>query len=98
MGRQFEYEGQTYPLRLCAMRKSRVATERACAKAVEKARQHGREAQPQCLESAAFVLVLTSLPDKFSAAQVLELYRCRWQVELAFKRLNGLWSRAPSQE
>ncbi len=87
---QFEYEGKVYPLRLCAMRKSRVAAERARAKAIEKARQHGREAQRQCLELAAFVLVLTSLPEKFSAAQVLELYRCRWQVELAFKRLKSL--------
>ena len=25
-----------------------------------------------------------------SAAHILELYRCRWQIELAFKRLKGL--------
>jgi hypothetical protein len=87
---QFDYEGTIYPLRLCAMRKSKVATERARRKAIEKARQHGRKPQEQCLALAAFVLVLTSLPKKFSAAQVLELYRCRWQVELTFKRLKSL--------
>jgi hypothetical protein len=89
-GVQFEYEGKTYPLRLCALRKSKVATERARRKAIEKARQHGREAQEQSLALAEFVLVLTSLPKKFSAAQVLGLYRCRWQIELTFKRLKSL--------
>jgi hypothetical protein len=87
---QFQHEGKTYALRLCAMRKSKVATERARRKAVEKARQHGRQAREQCLVLAEFVLVLTSLPKKFSPAQVLEFYRCRWQVELAFKRLKSL--------
>ena len=87
---QFEFEGKVYPLRLCAMRKSKLATERARRKVAEKARQHGREAQEQSLKLAAFILVLTSLPKRFSAAQVLELYRCRWQVELTFKRLKSL--------
>lgn len=87
---QFEYEGKTYPLRLCALRKNKVATERARRKAIEKARQHGRVAGEQCLALAEFVLVLTSLPPKFTTDQVLELYRCRWQVELTFKRLKSL--------
>ena len=87
---QFEFEGKIYALRLCAMRKSKLATERARQKVKEKARQHGREAQEQSLKLAAFILVLTSLPKKFSAAQVLELYRGRWQVELTFKRMKSL--------
>jgi len=87
---QFQWEGRLYPLRLCALRKSRTATERAQRKAIEKARQHGRQPQPECLALAEFVLVLSSLPKTFSPAQVLELYRCRWQVELTFKRLKSL--------
>lgn len=87
---QFEFEGKIYALRLCAMRKSKLATERARQKVKEKARQHGREAQEEALKLAEFILVLTSLPKKFSAAQVLELYRSRWQVELTFKRLKSL--------
>ena len=87
---QFEYEGKTYPLRLCAIRKNRVAAERARRKALRKARRNGTQAQAQSLELAEYVLVLTSLPAKFSASQVLQLYRCRWQVELAFKRLKSL--------
>ena len=87
---QFEWEGKLYALRLCALRKSKTATEKARGKVIEKARQHGRQAKPQSLELAEFVLVLTSLPKRFSADQVLDLYRCRWQVELTFKRLKSL--------
>ena len=32
----------------------------------------------------------TSLPPSFSAPAVLELYRLRWQIELAFKRMKSL--------
>jgi hypothetical protein len=87
---QFEYQGKTYPLRLCAIRKNRVAAERARRKVLRKAQRNGTQAQAQSLELAQYVLVLTSLPAKFSASQVLQLYRCRWQVELAFKRLKSL--------
>ena len=43
------------------------------------------------LEAAHFVLVFTTLSrDTLDAAGVLELYRCRWQIELVFKRLKQL--------
>jgi hypothetical protein len=90
---QFEHQNKIYPLRLCALRKSRVAAERARRKVLEKARTNGTQAQKQPLELAEYILVLTSLPQaEFSASQVLQLYRCRWQVELAFKRLKSLLS------
>jgi hypothetical protein len=90
---EFEHQGKTYSLRLCATRKNRVASERARRKALRKAQRNGTQAQPQSLELTGYVLVLTSLPAaEFSARQVLELYRCRWQVELAFKRLKSLLS------
>jgi hypothetical protein len=74
---QFQYEGKTYPLRLCAIRKNRVAAERARRKALRKAQRNGTQAQARSLELAEYVLVLTSLPAKFFASQVLQLYRCR---------------------
>jgi len=89
---QFEYHGKIYPLRLCAIRKNRVAAERARRKALRKAQRNGTTAQAQSLELTAYVLVLTSLPPKFSAEDVLQLYRCRWQIELTFKRLKSLLS------
>lgn len=32
----------------------------------------------------------TSLPDRFEPDQILEAYRLRWQVELAFKRMKSI--------
>jgi hypothetical protein len=88
---QFEYAGKSYALRLCALRKNRVAAERSRRKAQRKAQRNGTQAQAESLELTAYILVLTSLPEnKFSGSEVLRLYRCRWQVELAFKRLKSL--------
>lgn len=87
----FEYNGKLQALRLCVLRKSQVATERARRKAAQKARKHGQAVEEDTLKLAAFVLVLTSLPAAWgAAASILELYRARWQVELAFKRLKQL--------
>ena len=86
----FEHAGQRHQLRLCVLRKSEVSAARAKRKAEKKARKKGSQVRPETLKLAAFVLVLTSLPDSWGAALVLELYRARWQVELAFKRLKQL--------
>lgn len=87
---QFRHERKSYRLRLCAIRKNRLAAERARSKAMQKAQARGKEAEPLHLELAEYILVLTSLPAGFSASRVLELYRCRWQIELVFKRLKTL--------
>lgn len=87
----FEYEDQRHRLRLCVLRKSQVSAARAQRKAEKKARDKGQQVRPETLKLAAFVLVLTSLPARWATASIiLELYRARWQVELAFKRLKQL--------
>jgi Transposase DDE domain len=87
---QFVHEHQVRYLRLCAVRKSRVAAERACRRVLKDAKAGGYQASAESLELAEYILVLSSLPSAFSSSQVLELYRCRWQIELAFKRLKSL--------
>lgn len=87
---QFVYERKVYYLRLCAVRKSREAAELARHKVLVEARADGRQASPESLELAGYILVLSSLPAIFSCSQVLHLYRCRWQIELVFKRLKSL--------
>ena len=87
----FRHGPQRYKLRLCAIRKSRVATRRARKKQQRKAASAGRTPDPKCAKLAAFVLILTSLPRAdWAAPRVLQLYRYRWQVELVFKRLKSL--------
>ncbi len=46
---------------------------------------------PNSLIAAGFVMILTSLPAQtVPAEEVMALYRLRWQVEIAFKRLKSL--------
>jgi len=87
---KFRYGDKFYHLRLCAVRKSRVATERARRKVRSDAQADGRTPSSESLALAEYILVMTSLPTEFTSSQVLQLYRCRWQIELAFKRLKSL--------
>jgi Transposase DDE domain len=82
---------QWVPGRLCAVRKSEEATRRAQRKIRRKAQLSRSKTKPETLVYAAYVLVFTSLPsEQFGCAEVLELYRLRWQIELVFKRLKSL--------
>lgn len=88
---QFEWEGKRYSGRLCGIRKSRVATERSRKKIVRKARLQGKTVQAETLALAEYFYVFTTLPEhQYPTPAVLELYRCRWQIELVFKRLKSL--------
>lgn len=77
--------------RVCAVRKSAAAVREAQRKIRQEATRKGKWAQPATLRFAAYVIVFTTFPAAtFSAAEVLEWYRIRWQVELVFKRFKSL--------
>jgi hypothetical protein len=81
------------PLRVCGMRKDRDS-ERAGLKRLTKINQRkrqGRVVSDAQSKYNQYVIVVTSLEQSITAAQVLELYRMRWQIELAFKRLKSLF-------
>lgn len=83
--------GQVFKARLCAIRKSKVAAEQAKKKIRSEASKKGKKLKPETLEFAEYIFVLTTLPqDVLSAAEVLALYRARWQIELCFKRVKSL--------
>lgn len=85
---RFEWAGRAWEVWLQAVRKSAAAARRA---KEELRRERGAGIQPQTLELAEYVAVLTSLnPQVVTAHQVLALYRGRWQIELVFKRLKSL--------
>lgn len=73
--------------RLCWLRLPEKKAAEACARAV-------READGECdaatLVAAEYVVVFTSVLNELTAAQLLELYRARWQVELDFKRSKSI--------
>lgn len=57
----------------------------------KESKKHGREPKAETLFFAGYVLVVTTLaPEILPAKVVLELYRVRWQVEVAIKRLKSL--------
>jgi hypothetical protein len=77
--------------RLIAIRKSEAAAEEARKKVMKERAKKGRKVDPRTLEAAGYVFVLTSLSaDDLCAEESLELYRFRWQIELAFKRMKSL--------
>jgi hypothetical protein len=87
----FEYNHKKYRVRLCVRKKGRLAAERARRKSLRKAQKNGTTVDPMSLELTEYILILTSVPTTaMTTSAVLQLYRCRWQVELAFKRLKSL--------
>jgi hypothetical protein len=77
--------------RVCALRKSRTAIEQAQRKIKQKAREESRQVNPETLEYAKFVVVFSTFPEaEFSAKEILEWYRLRWQIELVFKRFKQI--------
>lgn len=78
-------------MRLIALRKSEAAAQEARRKINKEAKAKGNKVQPQTLIAAGFVLLVTSLDrEEFPADTVFKLYRMRWRIELAFKRLKSL--------
>ncbi len=81
-----------FPARLIILRLAPEAAARA-AKAQHRrqnrCRSH-RPLQPLTVRATGYLMLVTSLPAAVPASEVLEAYRLRWQVELAFKRLKSL--------
>ena len=75
--------------RVCAERKSEHAIRLAHRRLHRRSSKKQMLTRPLTLEFAKYVLVFTTRPIG-SAEEVLHLYRMRWQVELAFKRLKTI--------
>ena len=77
--------------RVCALRKSKEASRRALDKLRLEASRKGRKLRPETRAFARHVILFTTFErDRFGAAEVLEWYRARWQVELVFKRFKSI--------
>lgn len=82
-------ENISVPGRVCAIRKSELAIQQAHRRLQRKASKMQTAVQPESWEYAKYVIVFTTLAAE-SVEQVLECYRLRWQIELAFKRMKTL--------
>jgi hypothetical protein len=94
-------KGPPLALRLVALQKSPVAAEASRAKARRAAQREGNAISGGTLAAAGWVILVTSLDAKaFPARRLGELYRARWRIEMAFKRLKSLigLSAPPSED
>lgn len=83
--------GSPFPARLIAVPLPPEKAESSRARLLSENRRKGRVVQPETVEAAGHVLLLTSLSEQeYPADRVANLYRLRWQIELAFKRLKSL--------
>ena len=81
---------ENLPLRFIILRKPEKAAAETRAKLHAHASRKQKTLDPRTLIAAGFVVLATSLPVDYPAEEVLAVYRLRWQIELAFKRLKSL--------
>lgn len=90
---RFQANDREYAARVCAVRKSVDSARLSKGRLLKQARKKGKTVSATTLELAEYVFVLTTPGlDDLVPEQVLELYRVRWQIELAFKRLKSLFN------
>ena len=75
--------------RVCVVRKSEAAIRQAHRRIRRKASKKQSQPKAETWEFAKHVMVFTSFQEA-PASEILEWYRVRWQVELAFKRMKSL--------
>lgn len=82
--------GGWVPGRLIAVKRSAEATRLARHRLQRNASKKQKKVSPESWKAAQYFFVWTTLADSFPAPAVLELYRLRWQIELAFKRMKSI--------
>jgi hypothetical protein len=77
--------------RLVAIKKSRRAAQTTRRALRRRAKKKGQQLQADTLKAASYVILFTTLPqDEFPARRIVNWYRLRWQIELAFKRMKSI--------
>jgi hypothetical protein len=82
-----DINGKREPVRVCALRKG-VMNEQ---EGMRRLKSGGIYVSALREEHNKYIIVITSLGKDVKTEQVLDLYRMRWQIEIAFKRLKSLF-------
>jgi Transposase DDE domain len=83
-------QDQWIPGRLIIVRRSKQAASLALKKLKRQAIRKQRRVSAKSLEATKYFFMWTTLPSSWSCQIVLDLYRSRWQIELAFKRMKSI--------
>jgi hypothetical protein len=88
----YEWEGEYKPLRFCVLRKTKEAEEKGLETLRKtRMRKHGdKELSRAQIAYNRYVIVITTITD-VAPELILDMYRQRWQIELAFKRLKSIF-------
>jgi hypothetical protein len=82
---------QTYAVRLIACQLPQEQADLARKRLKDRARKKGKTLSAKQSLLAGWVLLITTLaPPDWSAADLVRLYRARWQIELLFKRIKQM--------
>ena len=77
--------------RCCVYRLDAKSADTALRKAKHESSRKQHVIRPETMESCKYVVLFTTLSeDELSLEEVFSVYRLRWQIELAFKRLKSL--------
>jgi hypothetical protein len=78
------------PVRICAIKKDAESIVKTQRKLAHKMSRKQEAISDDALAFNNYIVLVTRLPASILAEQILELYRCRWQVEICFKRLKSI--------
>ena len=77
--------------RVCIMKKSKQASKKEIKSIQREAKRKKVSVRPETLVYAKYIIVFTTLKEvDFDQEEIMKWYRCRWQIELLFKRLKSL--------
>lgn len=83
-------DAEPIPVRLVAQRLSPKDAQRRAKHARQKAQRNNRKQRANASIASQWMVLVTTLPNcKYSGKRIFEIYRYRWQIEIAFKRLKS---------
>jgi Transposase DDE domain len=88
-------QGRCFPVRVIAHKLPPGQVACARNRKAKKAKKEKRRLTAVTVALAGWVVVITTLDASWSAAEVLQIYHARWQIELVFKRMKQLVRVAP---
>lgn len=80
------------PVRVIAIRKSDLQAADSVKKAKQNFSKKQKKINYETLEYHKYIILITSIKKEIKAEKILDLYRLRWQIELAFKQLKSIFS------
>ena len=81
---------QSLKVRVCALKKTKDQAEKAIKSYKRLASKRQTHVSTEVVELQEYVIIVTSIEQNISAENILELYRSRWQIEIAFKRMKSI--------